>query len=537
MIVPSVIIEDGRRHKNTKRIVGPAGPVAEAFMNDGSFIRGIMGPIGSGKSTVCVLDILNRSKNMPVWKQKGRRCSRWAIVRNTMPELKSTTIKTWHDFVPKTAGRYSEAGPTVHHIQTNDFDMEVFFLGLDRPEDVKKLLSMELTGAWINEAREVPKEILDGLIGRVGRYPPRKSDDCIWSGIIMDTNPPPEDHWWYFLAEMNTLLKDPNFKDPKALELFDSIQRSEEICQSMGILSPGSKLYKFFRQPGAREAGAENLQNLDKGYYVKAMANTADWVRVHVDAQYGFIRSGSPVWPEYKDQLHCQAYQINKSRCSLYIGMDFGLTPAAIFILELGGRLFVDSELTFDNMGAKRFGRKVLEHIYNNYSECQIVNICGDPAGQQRAQTDEETVFEALRSVGLNAIPCHTNDFTIRREAVAQKFESLIDGNPAILINSSCKMLRAACAGQYFFKEHSSYSRVIKPLPEKNIYSHPADAFQYAVLATGAGYTVFQKPNSAKQKPTFATGHDYNPLDYDPADYENIPSNVSMGSDWSPFDP
>ena len=42
----------------------------------------------------------------------------------------------------------------------NDLDLEVIFLALDRPEDVKKLLSLELTGIWINEAREIPKVLL-----------------------------------------------------------------------------------------------------------------------------------------------------------------------------------------------------------------------------------------------------------------------------------------------------------------------------------------------------------------------------------------
>ena len=46
----------------------------------------------------------------------------------------------------------------------------------DVPESLKdkKLLSLELTGAWINEAREVPKAILEGLTGRVGRYPKKE---------------------------------------------------------------------------------------------------------------------------------------------------------------------------------------------------------------------------------------------------------------------------------------------------------------------------------------------------------------------------
>jgi len=45
--------------------------------------------------------------------------------------------------------------------------LEVIFLALDRPEDVKKLLSLELTGVWINEARELPKSIIDQYQKRI----------------------------------------------------------------------------------------------------------------------------------------------------------------------------------------------------------------------------------------------------------------------------------------------------------------------------------------------------------------------------------
>ena len=90
--------------------------------------------------------------------------------------------------------------PYTHHIQMNDLDLEVIFLALDRPEDVKKLLSLELTGIWINEAREIPKSIIDACTMRVGRYPSMREGGCSWSGVICDTNAPEEDHWWAIMS-------------------------------------------------------------------------------------------------------------------------------------------------------------------------------------------------------------------------------------------------------------------------------------------------------------------------------------------------
>ncbi len=67
-------------------------------------------------------------------------------------------------------------GPPFHRIKLGDMDLEVLLVALDRPRDIAKLLSMELTGAWVNEAREVPKPESTGCGGytalaAVGRGP------------------------------------------------------------------------------------------------------------------------------------------------------------------------------------------------------------------------------------------------------------------------------------------------------------------------------------------------------------------------------
>ena len=74
----------------------PSGQTIKRFFKSDAFVRGVMGPLGSGKSTACVLEILRRAK-MQVPGPDGIRRSRWAIIRNSYPELKSTTLKTWAD--------------------------------------------------------------------------------------------------------------------------------------------------------------------------------------------------------------------------------------------------------------------------------------------------------------------------------------------------------------------------------------------------------------------------------------------------------
>lgn len=460
----------------------PPGPVARAFMLDDSFFRGLMGPFGSGKSTACIMDILRRAKAQQPGPD-GMRRSRWGVIRNTYPELRTTTIKSWHQWVPQQFGRWVDAGPPTHHIREGDLDLEVLFLALDRPDDIAKLLSLELTGAWLNEAREVPKAVVDGLTGRVGRYPSAAMGGATWSGIIADTNPPDNDHWWYRLAEET---------------------RPEG--------------YRFYKQPGGLEPGAENLDWLNqkpetlvlpigdparrdqgRGYYRRQIAGKSeDWVKVYVHAEYGFVRDGRPVYPEYRDSLHCREFDVIPG-LPMRVGIDFGLTPAAVFGQRTAmGQWRIHSELVSENMGAVRFAELLRQAMHDRYPGMTFENITGDPAGDIRAQTDETTPFQILRANGVDAAPAPTNDFTKRRESVAVCLSRLIDGLPGLVVHPQCGVLRKGMAGGYNYKRvQVSGEERYRDVPDKNMYSHVSEAAQYMLVGAGEARTLVKRERSA----------------------------------------
>ena len=56
-----------------------------------AFVRGIMGPIGSGKSVGCINEMMRISLAQKPYVD-GIARTRWAVIRNTYPELKSTTM-------------------------------------------------------------------------------------------------------------------------------------------------------------------------------------------------------------------------------------------------------------------------------------------------------------------------------------------------------------------------------------------------------------------------------------------------------------
>lgn len=456
----------------------PPGAVSKAYMKSDAFFRGIMGPFGSGKSTSSIMDILKRARNQAPGVD-GKRRSRWAVIRNTYPELKTTTIKSWHQWIPPTIGRWVDSGPPMHHIQEADLDLEVIFLALDRPDDIAKLLSMELTGAWVNEAREVPKAVIDGLTGRVGRYPSAAMGGCSWSGIIADTNPPDTDHWWYKLAEET---------------------------QPEG--------WDFFRQPGGLDAKAENLNWLNqipetlvldeddpvriaqgRSYYERQIGGKdPDWVRVYVDAQYGFVRDGKPVYPEYRDTMHTVEFELIP-KSPIYVGIDFGLTPAAVFAQKTSmGQWRWHSELVTEDMGAVRFAELLRQAMHERYQGYSFANVTGDPAGDSRAQTDETTPFQILRAANIPAQPAPTNDFIKRRESVAVGLTRLIDGQPGLIVHPQCKNLRKGMAGGYNYKRlQVSGQEKYRDVPDKNMYSHVCEAAQYLMMGAGEARTLIRR--------------------------------------------
>ena len=162
-------------------------PTIYKFLQDNSFVRGVVGPVGSGKSYACAAEIFLRAVKQKASPKDGIKHSRFVIVRNSYPELRTTTIKTWQEIFPENVwGPMRWSPPISHHIKLPSrgaaagIDCEVIFLALDQPKDVRKLLSLELTGAWVNEARELPKQVIDGLTHRVGRYPSKADGGPTW---------------------------------------------------------------------------------------------------------------------------------------------------------------------------------------------------------------------------------------------------------------------------------------------------------------------------------------------------------------------
>jgi hypothetical protein len=493
--------------ENRTVIYRPPGPIAKSFMESAAFIRGLMGPVGSGKSSVCVMELLRRAQLQAV-SPDGRRHTRFVVVRNTVPDLKNTTMKTWMDWIPPQWGKLNLSSPITHRITNDKLDMEVIFLGLDKDEDVRKLMSLETTGLWINEARYIPKSILDGAIERVGRYPARKDGGATWRGVIMDTNPPDTEHWWYKMAE---------HVDP---ELDIQLDELSEKLIAKGAIERGQPLVEFFKQPSGLSPEAENIENLTPGYYELAcVGKSPDHIKVQIHGEYGFIVDGRPVYPMYRDSTHTANVVLQPHPgLPILVGADLGLTPAGVFGQRLvDGRWVVLDELVTDDCGVTRFAELMAAFAARQYPGYAIGGAWLDPAGMTRGH-DEDTAQDILRAVtGWNWQPAPTNDFDIRREAVINPLNRMVDGNPGLLVSPSCSMVRKGMTGDYHFKfVRTSNGAQVHETPAKNKFSHPCEAVQYLVLGGGEYELVRgRSPDRHKRLPAVAQGTGASPFSDD----------------------
>ena len=471
----------------------PGGAVLRDFMTCNDFVRGIRGPIGSGTSTACVVELFRRAAAQEPGPD-GIRRSRSVVIRNTFPMLKTTTIKTWLDWLPeRDFGRFNHSPPFHQTIKINDIEWEVFFLAMDHEDHVEKLLSLELTTAWINEARQVPKAIVDALTGRLRRYPAMKDGGPTWSGLIMDTNAPSEHHWWPVMSgevpppdwltreERLMLIK------PENWEFFIQPPALNETLDNEGNVI-GYNLYE----------GAENIANLDPKYYPELISGKLkSWIDVYVMNRLGSAADGKPVYPEYTQRLHLAKEPLSYHPGSdIYVGIDFGLTPAAVFAQRLNSRWFILDELVRTDMGAKQFAIPLKEKL-DSYENCKAI-IFGDPAGDHRAQTDTRTPFELLKAGGVNAKPAPTNDPTLRIDSVAEMLSSLIEGSPRMVISPTCNVLKGGFSGEYCYAKKPGTMDQYDDRPLKNRFSHVHDALQYLIIGAGEGKQLMRGHKEAQ---------------------------------------
>lgn len=431
----------------------------------------------STKTTASLMKVLLEAKRMAPCSD-GIRRSRCAVVRNTSQMLKDSTIADWLKIFPDgEAGAYLKT-ESKFILRVDDVECEVLFRGLDDANDVRRLLSLQLSFAMVDEVREINASVYDALTGRVGRYP---------NGMMVPHRPE-----WGMDDKGNPIQGCVDDAGKPMKKLWGATNPADMDTHWEKFLSNPPENCQVTIQPSGMSPEADWLQHLPSNYYEDMMqGKDPEWIDVYVHGKWGASLAGKPVWRCFNRETHVAKEPVAIPTQNLVIGVDAGLNPTAVITYQTyDGRVVVLDAITgnAEGMGALRFCREKLKPLLANKYAGRTALIVIDPAAFQRAQTDEKTVADVFKAEGFKVKPAKTNALAARLGVVESYLTRTVDGKSGMLIDPGAKQLIQSMAGMYRYKINTK--GVVEDTPEKNHpFSDYADGLQYACLEHDSGGT------------------------------------------------
>lgn len=432
----------------------------------------IVGPVGSGKTTGIFMKLIYMA-GLQKPGPDGIRRSRAVIVRNTGQQLQDTTLNSWFTwFKPGQAGTW-EITQKKFTLRYGDVECEVLFRPLDTPQDISRVLSLEVTFAIVDEFVEIPRAIIDALAARCGRYPSAVMGGATNWGMWGSSNPSTEDNWWFDYLHNSAGV----------------IQPGEGVSLHHRIVLDGRNT-RYFLQPSGFSNYAENVEHLPGGrdYYVSAAKNKSEaWIKQFIEAEWGFSVAGKPVVQSFNPRVHLSKAPLRfDPNLPLVGGFDPGLGGAAMIFgqEDLEGRLHTLGEIVTSGVGASRFIterlKPYLSRAFPELREGGFI-IAPDPAANNRNANDENTIVAVMKRHFPVSIETN-NRLPLRLDAIDHFCTHSPYGLPGLLIDErSCPILVRALKGgwRYALDNKENLRGGADAKPEKNAYSHPGDAFGY----------------------------------------------------------
>ena len=458
-----------------------------------------MGPVAGGKTWTCIIKCLNIARAQEPSPVDGIRKARITIVRMNYRRAHDTIIPSILKLLPEgTPGwKFSivKDGPADIDIRLNDPVLGPIWLQLRvrafGDQDIDSFIrGLETTAFWLNETDELPPDCLGLFYQRAGRFPgPEDRPDGVdpaWAGVFGDFNAPDEDSWVY----------EQLFLNPK----------------------PGVEVYI---QPGGREPGAENVQNLEKiraNYYDTMALRMEPWqVKRFIDNKIGMSRVGKPVFPEFRDEFHVSRTPlVPENGFPLRIGIDPGRSCAGLIgqtnsmglmrlfreVISPNGEAW-DARILAQNIARELTGN---DGLFEPFLTPELLRFAPDPTycNQGTGIVAEITWLIAFREAMMEELGIcpiyapHTN-FIDPRLAAVRRYLASPDGQARLLLDPSMTGTRRAMNGAYRMVKKQGAHGEYRVEPDKNAASEPADALQYTCLdaagpvGAAAGVSVREK--------------------------------------------
>ena len=510
-------------------------PVIWRFMQSDARVRVVVGPIGSGKSTgVGCGEIIRRAFMQNPSPVDNIRYFKALIVRNTRPELKKTTLKTWLEWNPEHIGKFNYTDLT-HHITVKPgkkkpgMDLLVEFMGLDKPGDAKKLLSWEGTIIWFNEAKEINLDNFTIATTRTGRYPGDYHGGATWHGTILDTNPYYSGHW------LDKFEKNPPrgyefFRQPPAVLEMEKTENGWESKESNYPLTVTNKDYihsaggsEWAVNPKAENLPYTSVTNKEENRYLSGayytdliVGKNKQYIRIYVQGKTGSLTGSHVVIPEFDTGTMIRNDAVFDPGLPLLCGLDFGagtLYPAAVFgqLDPVHNVWRILKEVIGIQMAVFEYADMLIQEMETAFPNRKSLFMWGDPAGMQRDGTLKKTYFDLMQLKGLHIQVAPTNDIDVRKECVKNPMLRFSQGKPSFLISPKCRVLIEALTEKWHYpKIQEGYS----DKPSKNHpHSDVGEALAYLLSGGGEFNLVTNQISQDSFKEGWVMKTDWNPFE------------------------
>jgi len=414
-----------------------ANPVQRSFIESRAKADLFSSRMGEGKSAALCWSALTHTRHNPG--------ATWALIRGTFEDNIRTTQKEFFKwFPPGICGTY-HATKKMFTWASGIADGEVYFMGMDDPQDASSLMSMPLAGFGIDEpAPAIGSAGVDELIFDIAMSRLRQ-EGMKWYVAKLAENNPDEAHWTY-----------------------------------RRFVVPGDPDFRYW-QPG----NPENIAHLPATYYA-GLRNTwrhrPDLVRRFVEGEFGYQQEGKPVTPQWSDKLHLALGLSPLPRRELVLLWDFGHNPTCLITQQtpIGHWNILEAHVG-DGIGTSELIENVIKPVLQaRYLDLHpTLRHIGDPAGETREQTSiyRTAVRMLKRELGGSwrkgpvSIPERVNPLqALLTRTIGGKGLIQVD---RILASPVWHALRG---GWHY---HIARTGIISGVPKKIIHSHPGDALSY----------------------------------------------------------
>ena len=493
----------------------------EKFVRSKVLENCFMGPRGEGKTDGGIMAMTYHAS----LQDKKYRPIPWAIVRDTWKNLERTTYRSFmYPTNPKSLayqlrGRIIErdGGRQLKLVDGKGNPIWVAFLfGMDTPDDLNQLLSMQLGGMWVEEAAPAMQEDIGKGIS-----------EEVWTlGITSLRHTIMSEEASNFLTEWKgkeKLMTPSDLKEGILKGCYtrtpygDIVPRIRRAQITMNYPSEDHWTWvRFFEEDDDnrklyRIPRGEN-ENIDAQYresMESSLKGREDLLDRLVLGRPAHVQLGVQVTPEYHDSLNGGPWHRSNNdlepmvNLPVYRFWDGDLHPACFFAQITPRGKFMGLDTLRSNatgMGMKQFiDQQVKPLIQNRYSKIKKWRDLGDPTLRDRDPSDSsKTAAQMIERELGTTYEGGVLRWEPRKEALKELLtRTLSDGEPTFVLSKHEKFMHRALSGGWHYNKSSSGN--VSNEPDNNdINSHPAAALSHGI----AKIFKYERENMVKLPPS-----------------------------------